>query len=356
MISTASSIDDASAGELQTVQFFAMGKHKTRNGTPEYYHIVDLAHAQAVVDATLAHWHGADVMIDYDHQAITAPKNGGRAAAAGWVKKLYATAQGIFADVEWTANAAAAVEAKEYRYISPASRVDAQTGHVKLIVNAALTNTPNLDLLAVASALGGDADQYQKDDLMDKEYMKKMAMAMGLPETASADDIMKCIEKDQAKLKEMKAMASILSVDFDADDGVFVAAATAAVKKGDATPDPKKFVPMQAFDKVTTELASLAAKVEGFGGDKRKAMIDAAGDRLPPALRDFAESLDDDVVLASFLDRFPANGLGKQTASGDAAAREGGDGLSEDELQMASSFGLTPEEFKKSRDQQENGQ
>ncbi|WP_233443774.1 phage protease [Enterobacter asburiae] len=55
------------------------------------------------------------------NQTLRAAKNGLPAPAAAFFKKLeWRDGEGLFAiDVEWTAAAAAMVEAKEYRFISP---------------------------------------------------------------------------------------------------------------------------------------------------------------------------------------------------------------------------------------------
>lgn len=60
-------------------------------------------------------------VLDYEHQTLRAAKNGLPAPAAAFFKKLeWRDGEGLFAiDVEWTAAAAAMVEAKEYRFISP---------------------------------------------------------------------------------------------------------------------------------------------------------------------------------------------------------------------------------------------
>lgn len=351
LISTASAITQSDDNGLRTIQLFKMGQHQSRSGTPKQYVIEDLAHAQQVVDATLAHYGDTEIMIDYDHQAVTLPKLGGSARAAGWVKKLYANAAGIFADVEFTQAASSGIKDKEYRYISPASLVNNSTGRVRRIVNAALTNTPDLDLLALASAVGeGYSDQYQEEDIMNEEYMKKlaaMAVAMGLPENASAEDIMKCIEKDQMKLKEMKAMASILAVDVDADPALITAAASALVSQKTETPDPAKFVPVAALEEMTLQIASMAKIVDNLAVDKRTSMIAAAANRLPPSLKSYAETIKDEAVLASFLNALPETGLGKQTLSGDAAA--GDAGADEEEIKIASMMGVSADEFKAAR-------
>ncbi|MEP2706244.1 MAG: phage tail tube protein [Roseibium sp.] len=79
---------------------------------------------QAIVTRTKDYLGTTDMMIDYDHQTAfgAIPGVGGTAKAAGWVKAFEIRSDGIYGRVEWTAAAKAAIEASEYRYISPLFR------------------------------------------------------------------------------------------------------------------------------------------------------------------------------------------------------------------------------------------
>ncbi|KOP31651.1 mu-like prophage I family protein, partial [Xenorhabdus sp. GDc328] len=99
------------------------------------------------------------LVIDYEHQTLRAIKNGKPVPAAGWHHALeWREGEGLYAvNVEWTANASAAIAANEYRFISPVFLYD-QQGHVTALLHSALTNTPALDgmdavMLAAASQL-----------------------------------------------------------------------------------------------------------------------------------------------------------------------------------------------------------
>lgn len=84
---------------------------------------------------------GVDVMMDWEHASV-ASSEPGRADAAGWFNVelrddgLYAT------NVKWTEDAAAALEAAQYRYFSPAFTVDEETNEIIKFINCALTNRP----------------------------------------------------------------------------------------------------------------------------------------------------------------------------------------------------------------------
>lgn len=106
---------------------------------------------KAVVAATLR-WAGAtDIAVDYEHQIDLAKINGKPAPAAGWIKRLDVRDSGIWGLVEWTDAAARMIAAKEYRYVSPVIRLTSDLRIVD-IIRVALTNSPALDLVALATA------------------------------------------------------------------------------------------------------------------------------------------------------------------------------------------------------------
>lgn len=105
--------------------------------------------------ATLAafHDHGTDLPIDYEHQTLgghySSPS--GLAPAAGWVKALRVVSPeqaqgdmpaGIWADVEWTSEAAEKLRGKQYRYLSPVALVRREDRRVVGLHSIALTNKP----------------------------------------------------------------------------------------------------------------------------------------------------------------------------------------------------------------------
>lgn len=106
---------------------------------------------KAVLEATLR-WAGAtDIAVDYEHQIDLAKINGKPAPAAGWIKRLDVRDSGIWGLVEWTDAAARMIAAKEYRYVSPVIRLTSDLRIVD-IIRVALTNSPALDLVALATA------------------------------------------------------------------------------------------------------------------------------------------------------------------------------------------------------------
>ena len=111
----------------------------SKGGTvPEWVHILPLGNiegrdgrtfslpdAGAVIEAFAAN--GADLPVDFEHQAVNAAGKTGPIPAAGWIKALKATDEGVFAKIDWTDRARDMIAAKEYRYISPVIVYDKAT-------------------------------------------------------------------------------------------------------------------------------------------------------------------------------------------------------------------------------------
>jgi Mu-like prophage I protein len=109
-----------------------------------------------VVAASIAKMPEVGLVLDYDHSTDLAAPEGRPAPAAGWIKGFKVENGAIFAQVEWTKEAAAALEEKKYRYVSPVFEHD-KHGKVERILRAALTNNPaliNLPALAQSEDAG----------------------------------------------------------------------------------------------------------------------------------------------------------------------------------------------------------
>ncbi|HSI41772.1 MAG TPA: phage protease [Xanthobacteraceae bacterium] len=228
----------------------------------------------AIVEATRNRAGSTELVVDYDHQTVFAsiPGVGGRAPAAGWLKELDVRANGIWGRVVWTAAAAQAIRAGEYRYISPVYHHDA-AGKVLLLLSAGLTNSPNLDLAAVAaSALPLTTEG---DD------MKKIAEALGLAADASETAILAAIGTITAAQSAI-ATAAGLATGATAD-----AVVTAVQSARAAVPDPTRYVPVAQVAAMQAEFKTLRDTVVG---DKAAAAVDGAiaEGKLAPALKDWA--------------------------------------------------------------------
>lgn len=113
--------------------------------------VVDAEVALATIAAFRAH--GTDLPVDYEHQTLGGPYSSptGLAPAAGWVKALTAlsperaergTQAGIWAEVEWTADALERLRGRQYRYVSPVALVRREDRRIVGLHSLALTNKP----------------------------------------------------------------------------------------------------------------------------------------------------------------------------------------------------------------------
>ena len=141
-----------------------------------------------------------DLVIDYEHQTLSDVQ----APAGGWIKELYKGEDAIIAKVEWTAKAAEYLKNKEYRSLSPVVLVRKRDQKATAIHSVALTNTPAIDgMFALVNSLDIE-DISEGGNIMD---LKELAKALGLPETATEEEIKKAVEdaaKAAERLKEME--------------------------------------------------------------------------------------------------------------------------------------------------------
>ena len=310
------------------------------------YILRDRALAERVVAATRAFLGSCDMMIDYDHQAHYASEGAGvQAKAGGWVKELSIEDDGIHATVEWTAPAEAALAAREYRYVSPDFRVSRATREVTRLVRVSLTNSPNLDLPALASAGATAGD----DRTMTMISLAAVAAALALPGDPDEAAVMAAIGALKAgKDGAEAALASVrkeLALADDADGEAVLASVRAA--RSASAPDPALYVPKAGYD----ELAARLGRIEE---DRVLASVDAAigAGKLTPAMRQWAIDLGrkDEAALASYLSAAPAFAAGAQV-QGDPAPKKGA--LSDEEKAICAQLGLAEADYLKTRDQEE---
>lgn len=274
-----------------------------------------------------------DLVIDYEHQTLYTETNGQPAPAAGWLKALeWREGDGLYAiDLRWTERAAAAIAAKEYRYISPVFEYDKKTGEVLGIRMAALTNHAGLDGLTdlVARAAAKFQPNREEDNTVDKA---KLIALLGLAETATDAEIDTALAALKAKAGET--------------DGLTAEVATLKAQ----TPDPAKFVPIATMQSLQIEVAALRAEtVERNVNETVTAALDAG--KLLPAQEPWARELGkkDLAALKSYLETAPAIDALKGTQTGgkkpDGSTDSGA--LDDTTLAVCRQLGVDPEEYKK---------
>lgn len=206
------------------------------------------ASLERIIAASLRAAPGQTLPIDYDHQIDLAPKAGGQAPAAGWIKHLEPRADGIWARVEWTPRASASIAAREYRFVSPVL-LHAKGGEVLQVLRVSLTNNPNLTQLASLNAAGNPMNLDQ--------LLAALREPLHLPTDADAN----------AVIEAVRAGAPALNA-----------------------PDPARFVPIEMFEKAVTEANKASA---GLSRQEAERAVDNAirDRRLMPWMRDWAVSL-----------------------------------------------------------------
>jgi phage I-like protein len=171
------------------------------------------------------------MLIDYEHQTLRAEKNGLPNPAAAWVVGLTYVSEGaeggagLYAQVEWTAAAAAMVSRGEYRYLSPVFNFDPDTGEV---LSLAARHTPQF---STPPETGNPQEP----------PMKLLLAALGLSAVAS----------EEAGLTALTALQSQVA----SKDALIVEL------RGKQF-DPSQHIPLAEHKKVADQLAALSAQTE----------------------------------------------------------------------------------------------
>lgn len=273
--------------------------------------------------------HGVDIVIDYEHQTL----GGGKAPAAGWIKELILTDTGIDVRVEWTEEAAGYLKNKEYRYTSPVLLARSSDNKAVKLLSLALTNTPAIDgMFPIVSSDDLYEDEGENEAM---DYLKKLCEMLGLPETASWDDVLsalttllqKCEEQGQVVVNKM--LAPLLGVETNADLPTVSAKILALTARTD-------FVPKSQYDEVKGKLD----KLEGDG------LVELAlkDGKITPAQKGWAEQyvLTDREGFTKFLAcAVPAVPMGEVQFAKAAATR-----LPSDTLLVCKNMGVSEEDVK----------
>lgn len=311
-------------------------------------------HVERVLAATRETLGDTAMVIDYDHQAAHAADGvGNRAEAAGWVSDIRAEADGIHLTVDWTDDARAALAARKYRYISPDFRFSKSSGEVTRLIRAGLTNSPALDLPALAHlrSVPAGEDPNMKTLTLTGSALAALATALAvkpeeLDEAKVLAGVTALVTTRDESAAALASLRTELKLGADADEAAVLAAVKGVAA---ATPDPSKYVPKAGYDE-------LSARLSVFEEQRVIAMVDqaVADGKIPPSMKQWALDLgkSDEPALATFIaGAVPlANGA---TIKGDPKPERGK--LNDEERAMCAATGVTEAEFLKSRDGETEG-
>jgi phage I-like protein len=255
---------EAGKGAPDWVQLFPAGPDlKARDGRRWR-----LSDPQTVVAAFREH--GGPLPIDYEHaQAHRAPK-GEEAPAAGWITGLEVRGGEIWGRVDWTSRAAAMIEAREYRFLSPEFR-HTRAGDVTRLAGAGLVNRPALPMTALSRVnepASPDASSHSLETDMD---LTALCRVLGLDAGTSLDNILAAVERLQGEHRTALAAAE--------------------------TPPLEHFVPRADYDQVVARAEEAETSLASLREESRAAEVDAeieaaiVAGKVAPASRDHYRSL-----------------------------------------------------------------
>jgi phage I-like protein len=328
------SVDLTAGGNGAPTEFrlLPLGRFKSADGSGRPVGIPDgwlLSASAAKRVVALAAARSTRQVIDFEHQTLNAANNGKPAPAAGWIGRFEVRDDGLYAvDVEWTAQAAEMIAAKQYRYISPVFPFDPKTGEVRGIPYAALVNVPGLDGLTDLSAGAAALSAL----FMEDEPMKLLLAALGLAETAS----------------EAEALAALSAL--KSTHGAEVAALKADAGKA---PDPAKYVAVAVLSGVQAELAESNAKLAALVAEKAQGEVDAViaaaldAGKLTPATEPHARALAANglAALKAFIDAAPVIAKPGDTQTGGKKPDGKSHQHTDSDVAVMKAMGLTPEQF-----------
>lgn len=266
-------------------QLLPAGEFKARDGRPgpgKTWKVSD-ARGQALAAQVNGVIAATPIVIDYEHQTLHKEKNGLPAPAAGWMRQAtWLTGKGLQVDVDWTPRAKAAIDAGEYRYISPVITFDEDTGEVTGLAMAALTNYPALTGMdAVVAAL--NTQLFAPTQERDMALLAALVAALGLPTTTTEAELTAAVTtmktaQDALKTKPAlsAALTGALGIAATADEQVALSAIQAL-----KTPDAGQ---VQLIASLQGQVTALTARLDG--DQVVKAVDDAiAAKKILPAQR-----------------------------------------------------------------------
>jgi phage I-like protein len=338
--------NEAIASPPEWVQLLPAGEFHGRDGRGPYRNI----DPHGVIESTMAYQAGADIPMDYDHQLEYSASNGKPAPASGWIVKLEVRGDGsIWGRPSWTEKAAAHIVAREFRYLSPVFRHTAD-GRIVRIESAALTNVPNLDLVALASRQrGAEAQPHTREEDMDLK--KTLTGILGLPADSADDTLTATVQGLVTAAHSAGAGMATIAKAVGAPDGAtadVIATEVRALASRATAPDPAKFVPIAMYQEASTALSGL--RKEMAVSSARSLVEEAkATHKVSPAMEEWAQGYaekDPEGFKAWMSASAPVVPAGPQTPEGTPPSGTGS--LTDTDRAVCAQLGITETDYIKS--------
>lgn len=304
-----------------------------------------------------------DVVIDREHATEIKGVAGEEAPAAGWIKELEDRNGALWGRVEWTPRARTQIENREYRYLSPVFSHTKSDRAIRVLESVGLTNKPNLRL----TALNRQAANMEEDTMK-----KALCRLLGLPETASDQEIQNAVSKLKGDLDTAtnraisKELLSVLGLDETADAGKALTEVQSLSDKAKALNnnqgtalgtsfDLAMYVPRTDYDLAINRAEKAESEVKQHRETERDEKIETAVNtaikdgKIAPANKDFYVSmcrkeggLDEFQKFAAAAPQVIENPeLPDKPESGNGS-------LSDDQKAMCRNLGVSEEDFVKS--------
>lgn len=286
------------------------------------------------------------LVTDYEHRTLIVKQTGERNPAAGWLDRLeWVDGVGLCGHVDWTAAAAASIEGGEYRYLSPVISW-APDGTVTGLHSLALTNDPALRGLR-AAALAGQFESFHPED-HDMDLLAAVRAALGLPETATADEAAAAV----AAIHTQVQAAPAPGVEPAAGLGAHLTGLSQQITTLSVRPPLEALAALQG--ELVTARARIAELERGQAGAALAAELEAAlaDGRLLPAMETWARALagsQPDALRQFLAAAKPIAALSGTQTAGRAPTGEQVTALTAEELAVAAQLGLTPDQFRAAR-------
>lgn len=212
VLNSAQSIPDDGLLPVQVAPFgvFKGVLHKAEGKKEPFVQHLDADAFSRIVEAWNAK--GApEILIDADHVSA----GGSSTRAFGWARNLRVEDAGLFADFALTPVGRAAVENREYRFVSPVFSVS-ENGGIASLTSIALTNKPNLPVACVLNSSESGVNNVEEE----KEHpeMDEIKTLLGLGADATPEDVANAVKALQQKVADNEAAALNAEAEKFADD------------------------------------------------------------------------------------------------------------------------------------------